>query len=324
MYQQLIGMQASHEAWEAAGEQLLNEEQQASAKAAAKKAKKLRQKTNRQQAQQAAATAASCSLHANITAHPAAPPSSIHPESSHDAGVPVSPPSGLQHQQSVMPWTKPAADAEQLPHQACSEAGRAVEASACCGGAAHQVSEAAEHAGLYSLPNSPTQGCADEDNFLQDLFKCPITQVSQSILTCMYECAISMLWHFNTAACCLLPTQTAAAGLQCIGYGHVMQSMPFTSIPQAKSTEILPCDVAMHCCQYANMPQQAYFYMQVTMTDCVIAADGMSYERDAITGWLQHSSVSPVTGQPLQHKRLLPNVLLRTAISMHCGGHTGA
>lgn len=72
------------------------------------------------------------------------------------------------------------------------------------------------------------------------------------------------------------------------------------------------------------MPQQAYCYMQVTMVDCVIAADGMSYERGAISSWLQHSSASPVTGQTLPHKRLLPNVLLRAAISMHCGGHAGA
>ena len=52
------------------------------------------------------------------------------------------------------------------------------------------------------------------------------------------------------------------------------------------------------------------------MVDCVIAADGFSYEREAITNWLQDSSVSPTTGQPLQHKRLVSNVLLRNAIDM--------
>ena len=52
------------------------------------------------------------------------------------------------------------------------------------------------------------------------------------------------------------------------------------------------------------------------MVDCVIAADGFSYEREAIASWLQHSSVSPTTGQPLQHRRLVPNVLLRNAIDM--------
>ena len=52
------------------------------------------------------------------------------------------------------------------------------------------------------------------------------------------------------------------------------------------------------------------------MVDCVIAADGFSYEREAITSWLQRSNVSPTTGQPLQHSRLVPNVLLRNAIDM--------
>ena len=52
------------------------------------------------------------------------------------------------------------------------------------------------------------------------------------------------------------------------------------------------------------------------MLDCVIAADGLSYERAAIASCLQHSDVSPVTGKPLQHKRLVPNVLLRQAMAM--------
>ena len=52
------------------------------------------------------------------------------------------------------------------------------------------------------------------------------------------------------------------------------------------------------------------------MTDCVIAADGLSYERAAITSWLQHSNASPVTGKLLPHTRLLPNVLLRSATTI--------
>ena len=60
------------------------------------------------------------------------------------------------------------------------------------------------------------------------------------------------------------------------------------------------------------------------MVDCVIAADGLSYEREAITSWLQHSSASPVTGQPLQHKRFMPNMLLRNAIEMHQDSHIRA
>ena len=63
--------------------------------------------------------------------------------------------------------------------------------------------------------------------------------------------------------------------------------------------------------------QQRGHAVQTTMADCVIAADGLSYERAAITDWLQHNTVSPVTGKPLPHKRLLPNVLLRSAITLH-------
>lgn len=44
------------------------------------------------------------------------------------------------------------------------------------------------------------------------------------------------------------------------------------------------------------------------MSDCVIVADGYSYERSPITSWLQDSSNSPMTGKPLLHNHLLPNL----------------
>ena len=50
------------------------------------------------------------------------------------------------------------------------------------------------------------------------------------------------------------------------------------------------------------------------MTDCVIAADGYSYERAAITSWLQTSQQSPVTGQALSHKHVLRNINLKGVI----------
>ena len=52
------------------------------------------------------------------------------------------------------------------------------------------------------------------------------------------------------------------------------------------------------------------------MVDPVIAADGHTYERAAIQDWLQTHSTSPVTSLPLNHTRLVPNVLAKTAI--HC------
>ena len=53
------------------------------------------------------------------------------------------------------------------------------------------------------------------------------------------------------------------------------------------------------------------------MIDCVIAADGYSYERTAIRKWLLDSDQSPVTGKALPHNSLLPNINLKSIISMH-------
>ncbi len=50
------------------------------------------------------------------------------------------------------------------------------------------------------------------------------------------------------------------------------------------------------------------------MEDPVIAADGHSYEREAIEDWLQYNSTSPKTNVPLPHKGLTPNHTLRALI----------
>lgn len=57
--------------------------------------------------------------------------------------------------------------------------------------------------------------------------------------------------------------------------------------------------------------------MQVAMMDPVIATDGHTYERTAIQHWLQGSSLSPVTGNELSHTRLVPNVLVKSALAQH-------
>eukprot|EP00292_Cryptomonas_paramecium_P033581 CAMPEP_0113720130 /NCGR_PEP_ID=MMETSP0038_2-20120614/36265_1 /TAXON_ID=2898 /ORGANISM="Cryptomonas paramecium" /LENGTH=284 /DNA_ID=CAMNT_0000648711 /DNA_START=543 /DNA_END=1395 /DNA_ORIENTATION=+ /assembly_acc=CAM_ASM_000170 len=46
----------------------------------------------------------------------------------------------------------------------------------------------------------------------------------------------------------------------------------------------------------------------------VFAADGYTYERDAIEAWLASSGESPVTKQPLEHRNLVPNHQLRGEI----------
>jgi hypothetical protein len=51
------------------------------------------------------------------------------------------------------------------------------------------------------------------------------------------------------------------------------------------------------------------------MTDPVLASDGHSYERAAITTWLcSGRNTSPVTNLPLGNCSLVPNLTLRGAI----------
>mmetsp|Transcript_6219 Transcript_6219/g.6815 ORF Transcript_6219/g.6815 Transcript_6219/m.6815 type:complete len:209 (+) Transcript_6219:98-724(+) len=50
------------------------------------------------------------------------------------------------------------------------------------------------------------------------------------------------------------------------------------------------------------------------ISDPVVAADGISYERKEIATWLTHHNTSPLTNIPLLNKTLIPNVNLRQAI----------
>jgi len=50
------------------------------------------------------------------------------------------------------------------------------------------------------------------------------------------------------------------------------------------------------------------------MEDPVFAADGWSYEREAIAQWLTKHATSPVTSAPLAHNRLVPNHQLKAQI----------
>ena len=57
--------------------------------------------------------------------------------------------------------------------------------------------------------------------------------------------------------------------------------------------------------------------LQKLMEEPVIAADGHTYERSAMKLWLQQTDTSPVIHLPLPHKRLVPNVVIRSAILNH-------
>ena len=53
------------------------------------------------------------------------------------------------------------------------------------------------------------------------------------------------------------------------------------------------------------------------MNDPVIAADGHTYEKVAMQTWLEQHKTSPVTGEALKHIRLVPNIVIRSAIQQH-------
>jgi hypothetical protein len=59
--------------------------------------------------------------------------------------------------------------------------------------------------------------------------------------------------------------------------------------------------------------------VQATMVEPTIAADGHTYERTAIQDCLTHSRMSPVTGHPLSHTRLVSNQAARVAIASQLG-----
>ena len=46
----------------------------------------------------------------------------------------------------------------------------------------------------------------------------------------------------------------------------------------------------------------------------VIISDGCSYEREAITTWLQRNLISPLTGRKLPNSQVIPNIRLRGLI----------
>ena len=51
------------------------------------------------------------------------------------------------------------------------------------------------------------------------------------------------------------------------------------------------------------------------MSEPVVAADGLTYERAAIAKWLKTHAVSPMTNEPLEHKHLTKNQAVRSLIA---------
>jgi hypothetical protein len=56
----------------------------------------------------------------------------------------------------------------------------------------------------------------------------------------------------------------------------------------------------------------------ILMIDPVVASDGFTYERESIEQWMTSHDASPTTGQPLEHKMLIPNHLVRKQVVSWC------
>jgi len=70
--------------------------------------------------------------------------------------------------------------------------------------------------------------------------------------------------------------------------------------------------LSMPCCPISGQP----------MKEPVVAADGHTYEKKAIARWLRKSDISPLTGQQLPHKELVPNYLLISSFQSTAASNT--
>ncbi len=78
---------------------------------------------------------------------------------------------------------------------------------------------------------------------------------------------------------------------------------------------LAPIASAAQCVHHLITEAARRSCVQVRMRDPVIAADGQTYERTAIEGWLAAGSLrSPVTGQLMPSAALLPNLAIRDLV----------
>uniref|UniRef100_A0A7S4UT27 U-box domain-containing protein n=1 Tax=Ditylum brightwellii TaxID=49249 RepID=A0A7S4UT27_9STRA len=89
-------------------------------------------------------------------------------------------------------------------------------------------------------------------------------------------------------------------GLQDMNNGNAMEELSSSTTTSLSSLTAVATTTTLPCCPITGQP----------MKDPVVAADGHTYERHAIRRWLQTSDMSPLTGQTLSHKELVPNYLL--------------
>ena len=177
--------------WEAVGRQLVSEEQQAAEKAVSKKAKKLRQKLNKQ-AQHAASDSTFADLPGqSVPTVNCSPGQSVNDVKCSSETVSVA--FALEHEQQDSSLLLQAAS-EGLPPSVALEAGSIAsgtpgstagsnwQESGLPVSVAQQAQEAADAemqpSKQASVHSEEPDNSMDNVSFLQELFRCPITQVS--------------------------------------------------------------------------------------------------------------------------------------------------
>ena len=82
--------------------------------------------------------------------------------------------------------------------------------------------------------------------------------------------------------------------------------------PVAETTQVAPAPNAI--APQRLPPEIVCPITDEIMQDPVMAADGHTYERRAITEWLAHHTTSPITNLALDHTNLMPNHLARSLV----------
>ncbi|PSC68138.1 Flowering time control FPA [Micractinium conductrix] len=123
-----------------------------------------------------------------------------------------------------------------------------------------------------------------------------------------------------------LPTQSIAAALGQLGAPSGSPAPPSpagVSLAGHAHAPTTPSLAGAPLLGTGSLPSQFFCPLsRLIMTDPVLAADGMTYERHAISEWLAFKDVSPTTHMPLPHKLLTPNSVLRSSLidilRQHC------
>lgn len=129
--------------------------------------------------------------------------------------------------------------------------------------------------------SSSESSSTDEEQQMQKLLCCPITKVTSQL-----QCSCP---HSDQGTICL--NMVPSRILACL-------------------TAVTAIFCMQACCTY-----YCTLCLQITFVDPVIAADGHTYERIAMEHWMQHKSMSPVTGNLLPHQRLVPNMVIKSMVA---------